>query len=559
MQKYIFFRTFALMNKAEKRFYIFLVIWICVDFLQAIFTEIHADEAYYALYGQFLDWGYYDHPPMVALLTHFSSLIATGNLSIRLLTIFLHGATLWLIWKTIQDKQTSIGDINDFFIIASSLVMFVFYGFITTPDAPLLFFVALFFYLYKHYLQNKSWLNAFLLSVSMTGMLYSKYMAILVIVFTVISNFKLLKDIKLWCAVILTALAFSPHILWQLHNNFPSLKYHLILRNDPFDIIYILEYIPNQLLVFNPICLGLALYFSWKHRKSKDFFEKACVFNITGFIVFFGLMTINGHGEPHWTVAISIPILIILYQNTRELQWKKRISYLILPFSILILIIRIILCTSILPESTGLAHQKEKMQELHEFCGDTPAVFSSSFQNPSLYRFHTNGTSVALSSIYNRQSQFDILQLDKDLQGKDVFLFAQITGSTPINFGGEEFFFTKISHFQGTNRITTAVNKRQIEGDSILLDLTFYNLYNQAFDFYHPECPVHITAYYSSDNQWQTEACKLISNTNVIPPHDSIAAQIKFKLFYDTPMIISLETIASSPINSEVMTFTKAK
>ena len=58
--------------KPQKLFYILLAIWVLADLLQAIFTPVHADEAYYALYGRFLDWGYYDHPPMVRSAAHFS-------------------------------------------------------------------------------------------------------------------------------------------------------------------------------------------------------------------------------------------------------------------------------------------------------------------------------------------------------------------------------------------------------------------------------------------------------------------------------------------------------
>ena len=106
------------MNKVEKRFYLYLLIWVLVDMVQAIFTNIHADEAYYALYGQFMDWGYYDHPPMVAVLTHISSWLP-GALSIRFCTVLLHGATLWLVWKTIAKVNATIRDVNEFFIIAS--------------------------------------------------------------------------------------------------------------------------------------------------------------------------------------------------------------------------------------------------------------------------------------------------------------------------------------------------------------------------------------------------------------------------------------------------------
>ena len=328
--------------KPQKLFYILLAIWVLADLLQAIFTPVHADEAYYALYGRFLDWGYYDHPPMVALLTALSGALFKGNLSIRFATVLLHGGTVWLVWITLPHKTLTNKDVWTFFAIASSLVMFSAYGFITTPDAPLLFFTALFFYLYKHYLNTPTWPLAFALGVTLAAMLYSKYMAVLVAGFVLLSNLKLLKDPKVWIAVLLSALLFVPHILWQINHHFPSFQYHLLGRNTGFRMQYLLEYFPNQLLVFNPVCLCLALYFCWKRRKTDDLFERAGIFTIAGFILFFWIMTVKGHAEPHWTVAASIPMILLLWQELRNEQWHKWLMRGIVPIVGVLLIFRII-------------------------------------------------------------------------------------------------------------------------------------------------------------------------------------------------------------------------
>ena len=58
--------------KGETRIWPWLLVWGILDLLCALFCEIHADEAYYRLYGQFLSWGYFDHPPMVGLMTALS-------------------------------------------------------------------------------------------------------------------------------------------------------------------------------------------------------------------------------------------------------------------------------------------------------------------------------------------------------------------------------------------------------------------------------------------------------------------------------------------------------
>ena len=176
--------------KPQRLFYILLAIWVLIDLLQAIGTPLHADEAYYALYGRFLDWGYYDHPPMVGLMTFLSSLLFKGYLSIRFLTVLLHGVTVLLLGQCVEEKLTSNRAVVTFFAIAASIPIFVIYGFITTPDVPMLFFTALFFLLYKRYVKKPGWKLAIFIGISMAAMLYSKYMAVLVIGFVLLSNLR---------------------------------------------------------------------------------------------------------------------------------------------------------------------------------------------------------------------------------------------------------------------------------------------------------------------------------------------------------------------------------
>ena len=541
------------MNKVEKRFYLYLLIWVLVDMVQAIFTNIHADEAYYALYGQFMDWGYYDHPPMVAVLTHISSWFP-GALSIRFCTVLLHGATIWLVWKTIAQMNASIRDVNEFFIIASSLVMFVLYGFVTTPDAPLLFFTALFFYLYQAYLKENSLVLALLLGITMACMLYSKYMAVLVIAFVLLSNIKLLKDGKIWLAGVLALALFLPHILWQINHDFPSLKYHFLIRKDPFSWLYSLEFLPNQLLVFNPVCLILALYFCWRESKSKDTFTKACIFTTVGFILFFWVMTVNGHAEPHWTVAVSIPMLVLLFRNTRKERWHKRISYFILPISLLLVVVRIALCMPMVPEITGFGNHQPVMEAIHAQCGSTPVVFQGSFQKPSLYRYYTGENGMALSSLYNRQTQYDILQLDKNIQDKEVYVVSQYESANTSKIANYEYYYQKFEHFQGANRIEVEVEGQRIEADTAVLEVIIKNPYDIAFDFNHPELPVEIYAIYLMADKYQKEKCESI-DIQLIPAHDSVKTCLKYKYFQHQTCVICLSNGSNTSVNSRSLNF----
>ena len=46
----------------------FLLGWLLVNLLQAGLTELDPDEAYYFMYSRDLAWGYFDHPPVIALM-----------------------------------------------------------------------------------------------------------------------------------------------------------------------------------------------------------------------------------------------------------------------------------------------------------------------------------------------------------------------------------------------------------------------------------------------------------------------------------------------------------
>lgn len=46
---------------------LFLFCLFIVNLIQGNYSELLADEAYYWVYSNYLDFGYFDHPPMVAI------------------------------------------------------------------------------------------------------------------------------------------------------------------------------------------------------------------------------------------------------------------------------------------------------------------------------------------------------------------------------------------------------------------------------------------------------------------------------------------------------------
>ena len=98
-----------------------------------------SDEAYYWLWSRHLAAGYYDHPPMVALLIRLGTAVFGDTpFGIRVLSVLLGLLATWAVWRATVALYADdrLGALAALFF---SLTMFVAAGtVIVTPDAPLL-------------------------------------------------------------------------------------------------------------------------------------------------------------------------------------------------------------------------------------------------------------------------------------------------------------------------------------------------------------------------------------------------------------------------------------
>ena len=571
-----------------------LFLWFVINLLQGIFTEIQEDEAYYALYGEHLAWGYFDHPPMVGLMTYLSSIFFSGTLGVRFFTIIASCLTLVILWKVanldcfVPRKCSAFDGVNDakrrsetkvsepieqpcmsfraktcarengiyarcpsaksvllFFILTCSIVMFNIYGFVTTPDASLILFSALFLLVYQRYLMENTWPRALLMGLLMACMIYSKYHAFLLLGLIALSNLKLLKDGKFWAACLLALALLTPHILWQINNDFPSFKYHLSGRSEPFRWSYFLEYLPNQLLIFNPFTFGAVVYVLIRMNMPNDsqdktnlphidssyrtspprkcsafdgvndmygklVFERGLRFILIGFFFFFWLMAFRGHVEPHWTIVCVIPIVVLVYRKALvDEKLRKYTKFVILPSLLLVLTLRILLLTP-LADRYGY-HGKEKYYKaIEQVAGDRPMVYQGSFQQAALYHYFSGMESSPLQSYYDRMTQYDLWQFDKAWIGKPVFVYGHVDGRSEtyqVDDVEIEGFLT--DDFSSANRLVTTFEITNAGcdkipvyhyGDTIRVDFSIYNPCEAPIDFHHKDFGMVIKAHYLPGN-----------------------------------------------------------
>lgn len=412
----------------DRYLFIFLLVWVFVNLVQAAFMDLHADEAYYWMYSKFLDWGYFDHPPMVAFFIKIGDSIAHSALSLRFVTVISTTLAIYVLWKTLSAR---LKNIRLFVLLISSLLVFHMYGFITTPDAPLLLFIVLFFYAYQHYVKADSYKWAVILALIIACLLYSKYHAILILFFTVISNLKLFKRPSFWLIIAIAFLAFLPHVWWQVQNNYPSFYYHIIDRSaDAYQFEFSYQYILGQLALAGPLA-GWYLYRSAAIKKSDDLFIRALLFNFFGIFIFFFLSTFKGRVEAHWTLPGMVCLVALAYLQMAGKVVPKWLDRLLLGNVALILLVRLVLIVpvpfleriSFIGDYFGAA---DWAKAIHAKAGDAPVVFSDSFQLPSRYNYYNNTVKgFAYNSRNYRKNQYDIWPLEDSLRNKRVYYVLQ--------------------------------------------------------------------------------------------------------------------------------------
>jgi Dolichyl-phosphate-mannose-protein mannosyltransferase len=395
-----------------------VIIWFLVNAASAFFTQLYSDEAYYVLYAQHPGFGYFDHPPMIAMMIKAGRFMFNNEFGVRFLSLISVTIALYLIYKL-------SGVNNPLLFLAAILSIFGLniLGFLALPDSPLLLFGVLFFAAYKRFLVKQSFLNSLLTGITIACMLYSKYQGILIILFTVLSNLKLLKSGKFYLSAFVALVLFMPHILWEFNNGMVSITYHLSERSAPgYKATFTLGYIFGQLLYYGPFTAVFMFIATIRFRQS-DLFERALKWNLWGFLLFFLLFTLKGRIEVNWTFPVLIPLLIFFLRSGSENPLLEKLFYITaFPVILLIAFIRIEAAYPLINIGSGRIDDFRGHRELGKEVDDKSnglPVITSDYQRAGLISFYSKAPAVSIN-INSRRNQFNLWHFDDSLRFKKV-------------------------------------------------------------------------------------------------------------------------------------------
>jgi len=400
---------------------LFYCSWIILGLIQSRYTELLDDEAYYWVYSKFLDWGYFDHPPMVALLIKMGYCIFHNELGVRLFFLLLNVLSLFLIERLIGKKGSFL-----FYVIVLSLAVLQLTGFVAVPDTPLIFFTALFFLAYRRFLRATSVPNSFLLGVVVAALLYSKYHAVLIVFFVLLSNLKLFRYYQTYIAGLVALLFFAPHLLWQYQHDWISFRYHLFESNvNPYKFSFTLEYVGGQILLAGPLAGIILLPVAFLYH-SKNIFEKGLKFTLAGIYLFFLLSSFRGRVEGNWTSPAIVPLIVLSHNFLAERPtWRKSLLRLLPVTMILVLFARIVMIVDVVPVKAIKQRYhgwKDWPRVMKEKTKELPIVFENSYQRASKYWFYTGQMSYSLNFYRERRNNYNFWPIEDSLLGKPVYI-----------------------------------------------------------------------------------------------------------------------------------------
>ncbi len=310
-----------------------LLATLAIKLLLAWIIPLSGDEAYFVIWAKHLDFGYYDHPPMVGWFLHLMLYLGSSEVILRLpaiLTSIVIGYGIYRLLKPLDEVKAAL--VAMLFLVSPVNILNV----LVTTDTPLILFA--FFSmaaLYKALQQDR------LLWYAISGVCFglaflSKYFAVLLglsyLVYFIFSE----KSREKTAGFILLYLASLPfalvNIYWNYTHCWDNILFNLFNRNEgaQFSVGTIFAFIGVQLYLLTPPLL-------WYLYKFRDAFRQKVRRDRFGIFLFvfvvpmavFALLSLKKTVGLHWVLAFYPALYLLLFQLLPGIALEKLLKFML--------------------------------------------------------------------------------------------------------------------------------------------------------------------------------------------------------------------------------------
>ncbi len=328
-----------------------IVIATIIRCIIAITIYLGNDEVYYITYARHLQWNYFDHPPMVALLIKLTTLnlLLTSDFFIRLGPILLAAVNTYLIYAISKKIKNEKSGLIAALLYSSSIYSSVIAGIFIMPDAP-----QLFFWIWSLYFlttitassEDSKTLNKNLLFFGLCAGLciMSKVHGVFLWfgfgLYILLYNRSLLLNKYLYFSVLITILIISPILIWNIENNWITYSFHsnrVTINKGINPSSFLREFIGGAFYnnPINYVLIVMALFAVLKNKITIDVSIKRLLLLISlPLIVVLLFISLFRDTLPHWSGPAFVGLIILTSSYLADLKINPK-SLFQLPKSVM--------------------------------------------------------------------------------------------------------------------------------------------------------------------------------------------------------------------------------
>ena len=223
------------------------------------------DELYFIACGKHLDWGYVDHPPLVPWLMRLNGeVLGYSLLSVRFWPVV--SLTAALVLTGLMTRRLGGGRFAQGLAALSFLVtpLYLRMGtFLNIPSLEVFFWTLLGYLLIVLIQRDVSRLWLWVGFVAGIGLLNKHSMLLfglgLIVGLLLTENRRHLLDKHLWFGGVIAFLVFTPNLVWQIVNGFPTIEFIRNLNRDVMADVSAADFLLGQVLYMQPFVIAVCL------------------------------------------------------------------------------------------------------------------------------------------------------------------------------------------------------------------------------------------------------------------------------------------------------------
>jgi hypothetical protein len=309
-------------------------------------------EAYYYTWSRFLDWSYYDHPPLVAWMVRLTTTFGVSSATVRLGPILAAGI-FGLLFYRLAERFVRPRAAFLALVLVTALPNFLASSFILNPEAPLAPLWVAFLLAIEGMREKDEPYRPLVAGVLLGCAFLAKYTALLLVpavLLYVIASAPMrrwLRRPSFYAGGAIALLITLPVIAWNADRGWPSVRLHLMERATAAapaagenTINHLVEIsssmgtgwvqgaarvLVGQMMAYSPLLfpllvLALVQFVRRARRDDRDLFLTA--FSWPVLLPLLAAMTVLKDAEQHWTMVAFVPAVIGAGRYADE-TWSK--------------------------------------------------------------------------------------------------------------------------------------------------------------------------------------------------------------------------------------------